>query len=817
MWRNYVKITLRNLAKNRVFNLINISGLAIGLASSIFIILYIVNELNYDRFHENSENMYRMYLDGKLAGQEIKGAWNSPIFGPTFYEEMPEIRNFCRFDFWDNQLMYSDPANKQLENCILLADSTFFDVFDIVLYDGDPATALDEPHSIILSASKVKQYFPEGDPLGKAITMNEDTTYYTVTGVVEDAPRESHFKYDFIVSYCTSERSRRTGWFNNHMFTYFLVDEGTDQLALEDKINASMLEHIRPQLLQFMGISVEEFNASGDRYGLRLQPLLDIHLDPDIALPTDIGFRPLGNKTYLYIFGIIAFFIMVIASINFMNLSTARSLARAKEVSLRKVVGSGKRELIAQFLAESVILSIISMVIAILLVYLLLPQFNSIAGTDLNPNDIFKWYMFPAFILLTIFIGLLSGFYPATVLSSFRPIQALKGKTTTSNGSGKLRNILVVIQFTVSVVIVVGTMVIFWQFRYMINKDKGFTSENMVIMDRVWPLGNDRIETFKAELMKHNSIASVANSTAYFGSPNNNNAYKIKQKDDTETFLFNTYWTDYDMLDCYQFELATPDSRFLSKEYGADSSSCLINESAVEKFMIEDPMNAVILWPNNDTFVELEVVGIINDLHYSSVKNEIDPMIMFLKPNDWGWVGYLNIRLKPGKDHIQPALAHIEQTWNDFTEEQPFQYFFLDDEFESYYAEEHRTGIITLIFSILSVFIASLGLFGMTLYNAQRRTREIGIRKVMGATETSILGLVSKNVLLLLGISILIAWPASWYLTQDWLAGFPYNIGFKPLIFLASALLALVIAMVTVTLTALRSARTNPSVALHYE
>jgi putative ABC transport system permease protein len=817
MWRNYIKITLRNLAKNRVFNLINISGLAIGLASSIFIILYIVNELSYDRFHENSKNIYRMYIDGKMAGQELKGAWNSPIFGPTFYEEMPEITNFCRLDFWDKQLMYSDPVNKQLENCILLADSTFFAVFSFDLLEGDPETALDEPHSIILSESKVKQYFPDGDPMGKAIILNNDTAYYTVTGVVEDVPRESHLKYDFIVSYSTSERSRRTDWLSNYMFTYFLLEEGTDVGSLETKITSSLIEHIRPQLEEFMGITPEQFTEAGNEYGLRLQPMLDIHLDSEIVLPNDIGYRPLGNKTYLYIFGVIAFFIMIIASINFMNLSTARSLSRAKEVSLRKVVGSGRRELISQFLSESVILSILSMFVAILLVYLLLPQFNNIAGTYLNPGDIFKWYMFPAFLLLTVFIGLLSGSYPATVLASFKPIQALKGKTTTDNGSGKLRNILVVIQFTISIVIVVGTLVIFWQFRYMINKDKGFTDENMIIMDRVYPLGNDKIETFKAELMKHNSIASVSNSTAYFGSPNNNNGYRIKGKENSETFLFNTYWTDYDFMDCYQFELASPDSRFLSREFGSDSTSCLINEAAVEKFMIEDPLNATILWPASNQFVELDVVGVIKDVHYSSIKNEIDPMIIFLKPAQWNWVGYLNIRLKPGKEHVQPALKYIEQTWNDFTDEQPFQYLFLDDEFESYYAEEKRTGIITLIFSILSVFIASLGLFGMTLYNTQRRTREIGIRKVMGATETTILTMVSRNVLFLLAISILIAWPVAWYMTRDWLNGFPYNIGFQPLLFLLAAMLAIVIAMITVTLTALRSARTNPSVALHYE
>ncbi|MEX0987594.1 MAG: FtsX-like permease family protein [Bacteroidales bacterium] len=818
MWRNYIKITLRNLSRNKAFNLINIAGLAIGLASSIFIIVYIVNQVNYDRFHENGRQIYRLYIDGKMAGQEVKGAWNSPVYGPTFYEEIPEITNFCRFDFGDNRLMYSNPVEKQLENHIMYADSTFFEVFTIRLIEGDPATCLKEPNSILISEAKLPVYFPNGDALGKAISMNEDSTLYTVTGIVENPPTESHFYYDFIASYSTMESSRRTNWLSNHMYTYIVIEDSADPFLVEEKVNLSLVEHIRPMLMEFMGITVEEFEAAGNRYGVKLQPLFDIHLNPDISLPNENGFRPLGNKSYLYIFGVIAFFILVIASINFMNLSTARSLTRAKEVSLRKVVGSNRKELIAQFLAESVVLSIISMMIAILLVALLLPGFNQVTDLALDLSDIFRWYMFPAFIFLTIFIGLLSGIYPSTVLASFKPLQALKGKATTSNGTGRLRAILVIIQFTISIVIVVGTLVIFWQFRFMLNKDIGFNQQDMIIVDRLYPLGNDRVETFKAELLKHNSIEAVSNSTAYIGNSNNNNGYKIKGKDNGETFLFSTFWVDYDFMDCYGLEFALPGSRYMSKEFGADSTVCIINESAVRKYMIEDPLNAVILWSTGpENFVELRVIGVIKDVHFSSVKEEIAPMIAMLKPNDWGWVGYLNVRVKEGKSHLQPALTYMENTWNEFTEEQPFQYIYLDEHFDTFYAEEKRTGIITFIFSILSIFIASLGLLGMTLYNTQRRTREIGIRKVMGATEKNILSMVSRGVLISLMFSILLAWPMAWYMTRDWLNGFPYNIGFQPLLFLVAALLAMVIAMITVTLTALKSARTDPAMALHYE
>ncbi len=819
MWKNFVKVTIRNLSRNKAFNIINISGLAIGLASSIFIILYIVNEVNYDRFHEKGKQMYRLLLDGKIAGEELLGAWNSPAFGPTFYAEVPEIVNYCRFDAGGNDLFWNDPADKHLENHVLYSDSTFFEVFTINLLKGDPATCLDEPNSILLTEETAKKYFGDGEAMGATLYMNSSDNIYTVTGIVESAPRNSHFFYDFIISYCTQENSRNPGFLNNNMFTYVVLDEHADPKVVEEKINESLVSHIRPILEQFFGLTVDEFIESGDRYGIKLQALYDIHLTSDVDLPTENIYRSIGNKSYLYIFGVIAFFILVIASINFMNLSTARSISRAKEVSLRKVVGSSRRELVRQFLTESMVLSTISMLVALVLVVLLLPKFNTITNLTLKLSDLFKWYMFPAFIALTIFLGYLSGLYPASVLARFKPIYALKGKTTTNNGTGRLRSVLVILQFTISVVIVVGTLVIFWQFRYMMNKDVGFNQENMIVMDRVWPLGNDKLETFKAELLKDNSIEAVSNSTAYLGSPNNNNGYKIKEKDDTETFLFNTFWIDYDFMDTYQLELATPESRFLSRDFGSDSTACLVNEAADRKFMIEDPLNTHVQWPVDEqgNFLDLRIVGIIKDVHYSSVKNDIAPMILFLKRNDWDWTGYLNIRTKPGKENAKQALAYMEKTWNEFTEDEPFQYIFLDEFYRNFYAEEKRTGIITFIFSILSIFIASLGLFGMTLYNAQKRTREIGIRKVMGATESSILSLMAKGVLITVSLSVLIAWPIAWYMTRDWLNGFPYNIGFQPLLFVAAALLAMLIALITVTLTALRSARTNPAMALHYE
>ncbi|MEZ5072133.1 MAG: FtsX-like permease family protein [Bacteroidales bacterium] len=821
MWKNFLRVSLRSIRKNKAFNAINIAGLAIGLACAIFIILYIVSESSFDRFHERSRDIVRLYLDGKIAGEEFKGAWVSPIAGPTFGEEIPEVENFCRFDASNNQLMWSEPEHKFLEGHLLYVDSTFFEVFTIRLLQGDPATCLDEPNSILLSESKVVQYFPGGDPLGKSIAMNNDSTLYTVTGVVEDAPRTSHFNYDFICSYSSWDSSRRPDWFNNHMQCYLLIRPGTDMDLLDDKLQAVMIEHIREGLMQFMGITPEEFLEQGGRYGYHPQALKKVHLDTHVDVPGDVIYRPNGNRTYLVIFGVIAFFVLVIASINFMNLSTARSLSRAKEVSLRKVVGSDRKYLIWQFLFESVVLSLMSLAIALVLVLVLLRPFNNLVGLSLSLGDVFRWYMIPSFLLLAILVGLLSGSYPSFVLASFKPIYALKGKGSASNGTTFLRNALVIVQFAASIIIIAGTLVIYWQFRFMTHKDLGFDKEQLVVMDRIHPLGQwHEIQSFKEELTKNPAILSATNSTAYLGAPNNNNAYAIKGRPRDEAVLFHTFWTDEDFMKTYRFELADPGSRYFSREFASDSLACLVNEAAVRNYNLEDPLNQSILWSQGDQaddYKELRIVGVMKDYHFLTLKATVAPQIAILKPQQWGWAGYLTVRLAPGRENVSAGLAHLEKTWEAFTNDEPFKYFFLDEELDGYYAEEKRTGTVTLIFSVLAVFIASLGLFGLTLYNSQKRIREIGIRKVLGGTEGHVVRVISKSVILAVGVSIVIALPAAYFMMQDWLRGFPYNVGFQPALFLSAALLAVVIALVTVTVTSLRAARTNPAVALHYE
>lgn len=818
MWKNFLIVTLRSIKKNKLFNIINIAGLAIGLASAIFIILYIISESGYDKFHERSADIYRVCLDGKMAGEEFRGAYSSPVVAPVFAADIPEIENFCRLHHSSNVLMWADPASKYMENTILYADSTFFEVFSINLLEGDPATCLDEPSTILLTESKVGQYFPEGDPIGKSIAMNNDSTLFRVTGIVEDAPKMSHFFYDFICSYATDPESRSPSWFNNHMQSYLLARPGSSQDVISEKMQEVSMTYIKPMIRELVGVDPDEFFSSGNRYGYFSQALEDIHLDAEIEVPGDIGFRPAGNRTYLVIFGVIAFFILVIASINFMNLSTARSMSRAKEVSLRKVVGSGRKQLVRQFLFESVFLSFVSLAIALVLVLYLMKPFNNLMGMHLVFGDIFKWYMLPLLILLAILVGLLSGSYPSFVLASFRPIMALKGTNSAKNGTGFLRNLLVIIQFTISIIIIAGTLVIYRQFKYMTNKDLGFDKEQLVIVDRLHPLGN-RIAVFKDELRSHSSILSVANSTSYMGSPNNSNPFWLEGRPDEDTYMFWVNWADESFLQTCRVELATPESRYFTEDFNRDSLTCLVNETALKKYNIDDPMNQKLkfIWGMEDEYIYLDIVGVMKDHHFATLKHELAPQIILRKPEQGFWHGYLTLRLAPGKENIEAGLKYLDKVWKDFTGEEPLQHFFLDESLEAHYAEEKRTGSLTMIFSILAIFIASLGLFGLTLYNAQKRIREIGIRKVLGASETGIVSMVSKSVVNAVGVSIMIALPAAYFITQDWMRDFPYNMGFQPLLFILAAVLVIIIALVTVSVTSLRAARTDPAIALHYE
>ena len=816
MWRNYFTVALRNISKNKIFTLINMLGLAIGLASSILILIFIIKEKSFDRFHEHANEIHRLYIDGGIGDQSFRGAWTSMTMAPTFTEEIPEIEKFVRFDVYNQQLIWYD-GEKRIEDHFLFADSSIFDIFTINFLRGDPATALTRPKSVVITREKAREYFGDQDPLGLPLSVNRDSNYYVVTGVIEPLPENSHFFADFIASMSTLEYSRTETWFQNSIFSYVLLRMGADPDVVQEKMDEVMLRHIEGELQAILGVGPEEWKEGGNRYGVYLQPLKDIHLQPDIEVGLEICFRPVNDGLYIRIFALVAFFILLIASINFTNLSNAQSASRAREIGLRKVAGSDRRLIISQFLVESVLLSLFALLFALIIVEITLPWFNRIMELNLRMDSSRSFMLLPLFLLLAILVGFLSGIYPALYISRFSPVEGFKGAFLGGRGAVYFKNLMVVIQFTISVAIIVGTLIVANQLSYMLNKDLGYEKNQLLVLKRVYPLDKS-IQAFCREIEKIPGVAGATNSTTYLGFDNSTETYQIEGREASKNFMFATNYVDRNFMRTYDFKLVGEESRFFEYEKPGDTAAILVNVTACEEYGIEDPLGAVILETsfNGDTN-RLRIIGVVEDFHHSSLYDPIGPYMMRFKPDQYDWAGYITIRLGVAGKGIPITLNKIKKTWLSMNGEAHFKYFFLDEELDNYYKEERRTGKLALLFSILAAFIACLGLFGLTLYNTQRRIREIGIRKAMGAGILQVVLFVSREMVLLVSISVILAWVLAYLFMQDWLSNFPYNIGFKPWIYLLAALGAILISVAAVSTLAYRAAVSNPADVLHHE
>jgi putative ABC transport system permease protein len=816
MWRNFFTVALRSISRNKVFSLINVSGLAIGLASSILIMLFIIKEVSFDRFHENRQRIHRLYIDGMMGEQAFRGAWTSMVMAPTFAEEIPEIENYVRFDISSQRLIWYE-GERHMEDHFLFADPSIFDIFSIKMIKGDPHTALSKPNSIVITEEKARLYFGEADPLGLPLSVNTDSNFYYVSGVIEALPENSHFFADFIASMETIDWEDDLTWFVNSIYSYVLLQPGADPQIVEKKMADVLANHIKEELESFLGVDPEEWARGGNTYGVYMQPLLDIHLQPDIEVGMDACFRPVHDRLYIQIFGLVAFFILIIASINFMNLSTARSATRAREIGIRKAAGSQRGLLIRQFLIESVVLSLFALAFALILVELLLPWFNYTMDLNLRMESVQYRYLLPAVLFMALAVGLLSGIYPALFLSRFKPVDGIKGGFLGNRRAGIFRNAMVIAQFTISVAIIVGTLIVSNQLHFMLNKDLGYEKEQLLVIKRTYPL-NTKLQTFCREIEKIPGVVSASNSTTFLGYNNTTETYQIKGRDAASNFLFETNYVDESFMLTYNFRLADEESRFFDPTHTTNSSAILINKAAAAEFGITDPLNTIILepTPNGDTS-QLRIIGVIEDFHHSSLRDPIGPYMLRYKDKDLGWSGIVTVRLGVAGKGIPITISKIKTIWMEMSADAPFQFFFLEDELHSYYKEERRTGRLSLLFAIISTFIACLGLFGLTLHHTHRRTREIGIRKAMGASIGNVILVVSREVVILMGISVMFAWILAYLFMQNWLQDFPFNIGFKPWIYFVSAFSALLIAVITVSLLAYRAARRNPADTLHYE
>jgi putative ABC transport system permease protein len=812
MFKNFFKIALRNFLRQKTYVFINITGLTISLVFSIIIFLFIRDELSYDKYNERYDRIYRVYLKGKMGDAELSGAWTPAPAARVIKEELAEVEDAVTMDAWGEVVVKVD-GESYVEKDFMLADQSFFNIFSIELIQGDPETALETAHSVVLTEKKAKQYFGSQNPIGKNLIINNDTSQFIVTGVCESPPRTSHFTFDLLGSFKTHPRATSDYWLSNSFYTYLLLNDPETAPAVEDKLSSIVLKYVGPQVENALGISLDEFENAGNRYGLFIQHIGDIHLSPEIKH----GLNPSNDRKYITIFSLAALFILVMAAINYMNLSTARSKNRAREVGLRKVVGSSKTLLVSQFLWESLAMVFISLFLAIMLVELLLPYFNNFIHLDLTFDYLSSWYLLPSLLLIAVVIGVLSGSYPAFFLSSFKPVAVLYSKIKTGRGNKMFRDVSVVVQFFISILIILGTIIIYQQIRYMLNKDLGFDKEQLLVLRRMEAVGTNKVAAFKQEIEKISGVISSTNSTAVPGNPNNNNGFILEGTKRDQTYMMQVTWCDYDFLETYDLELM--EGRFLSEKYITDSSAMVINESAVNKFRLEEPLQTRFLQPkfeNADHHKPFHVVGVVKNFHFESLHQDISPCVFIQKPGSWDWGGYLTVRVH--KEGVQNTVQQIHSVWENFTTNDPMQYFFLDQEFEKFYKEEIRTGRIAIVFSILAIFIASLGLFGLTLFIAEQRTKEIGIRKVLGAEQPSIIMMLSKEILILISISTLLAWAGAYlYFNNIWLPQFHFRIDLSIWPFIIAFFAALLIAFLTMSYRAIVAARTNPAAALKYE
>jgi len=812
MLRSYIVVALRNLWRHRGYSLINIFGLAIGLASSIFILLYVVNELTYDRFHDKADRIYRVWISGSMPATEMRHAVTAPPMAEALLNDYPEVEQAVRLRQSGGWLVKKgDRIFHETEREFIFADSTFFDVFSFNLIKGNPETCLRDPRSIVLSEEYALKYFGDEDPMGQTLKIEQDTNLSVITGVMEDVPENSHFHPKMIGSLSTLGNSRSTMWVNHNFHTYVVLKEGTDPEEFESRLQEMVLKYVGPIITQVMGIDLEQFEAAGHSYGYRLQKLTDIHLHSQLQYELE----PNGNPLYVYIFLVAAIMILAIAAINFMNLATARSTVRAREVGLRKVVGSGRPQLMAQFLTESVVLTLFSMMISVALVYLLLPEFNNLIQLNLTFDVFSSSWVIPALILFAVLVGIVAGSYPALVLASFRPAVVFSSEKKLGSRKSLLRSMLIVLQFTVTIVILIATFVVNRQLNFMQEKDPGFQKQNVLVIHRSDAL-DERIDAFKEEVRQHANVIEVANSTHIPSSGYWDNAHWLEGWDRSEIFTLASYYVSYDFDQSLGLELV--EGRFFNRDMPSDSSGVVINEAAQNALGLEDPLSNRFVQPSmsggEDEF--MPIIGVVKDFHFESMQQEISPMAIHFMPGNFE--GKLMVRMGEG-DPVE-TVSFIQQQWETFNLDYPFDFTWLDEEFDQLFNTERRTGQILLIFSIISIFITCLGLLGLISYTANQRTREIGIRKILGASVQIVMRLLSREMVYLLGISALISIPA-YFGVKAWLQRFAYHIdmqvGFYFLVLLLVTMVVLLLAMATISYHAYRAATANPAESLRME
>jgi ABC-type antimicrobial peptide transport system permease subunit len=778
MFKNYIKIALRNIKRQKGYSFINIAGLAIGMACCILILLWVRHEVSYNRFHENADDIYRVYSDFHYDRGIFPFSNIPQTVGPEIQNKVPEVQFAVRI--LDDALTVKHGTDIFYEKEILYVDPSFFDIFTFPLVQGDSKTAFSEPYSVIISESMARKYFGDEDSLGEVVTMDREYQL-KVTGVIKDVPDNSSIRFDFLIPYSFLDAigydtNNRNAW---NCQTYVLLNENISPQQVGQKISGWPKEYVQEEEAYF-----------------RLQPLKHIRL-------YTLG-GELGSIKYVYIFSFIALCILVIACINFMNLATARSAKRAREVGLRKVVGAGRAQIIRQFYGESLFMIVLALGLAIVLVEFLLPLFNRISGKNLALDLSGNLMIYLVLICIALFTGILSGSYPAVFLSSFLPVKVLKGSFQSSSANPTFRKVLVVFQFSLSIILIICTALIYSQLQYIKNRDLGFDRENLIYIGM-----NDMIaqnyEAIKSEMLQNPYILNV---TRTFQIPSYNR-YSAdadwEGKDPSQKIMLNISIVDPDYLDTLKLEII--EGRNFSWDLSTDTSHCILNEEAVKQMGLYSPVGK---WLRHGE--KGEIIGVIKNYHFMPFSYEIQPLMLLYNPQNFR---YAMIRI--GGKNIPQTLGLLEKLWNKFAPEYPFEYHFLNEDFEEIYKRERQMGEVFRYFTFLAVFISCLGLFGLASFMAEQRTKEIGIRKVLGASVSGITILLSKEFTKWVLVANIIAWPVAYFAMNKWLQGYAYRVKFSLLTFVLAGVLALVISILTVSYQAIRAALANPVDSLRYE
>jgi putative ABC transport system permease protein len=802
MFLNYLKIAIRTLLKNQKLSIINIFGLATGMACSLLIFLFVENELSYDRFHKDSNSIYRVVKDFiNDDGSRIPDATTSAPLAAAMQREIPEVISVTRIHpSWGGTTLIGYGDTRMTEEKVWRVDSSFFDVFTFPFIKGDRKHALSDVNSVVLTESAARRYFGEEDPIGKTLKLNERDDV-TVTAVMRDVPVESHFHFDFLLSFRRLPRDIETNWGGYNYYTYVKIKPGTNLAEFEQKIQG-----------------VYERNQEERYSDFYVQPLKDIHLTSKLKWELE----PNGDRLYVYVFMIIGLFILIIAAINYINLSTARSSLRAKETGIRKVSGAQRTSLVFQFLLESVIISLIASLFAVAIAFALIPMVNELTQKQLqlsgNPLVIFF------LLLITVLIGIVAGLFPALYLSSFRPVAVLKGLNLNEKGAWGLRKALVVVQFTISIVLIISVLIIARQMNYIQSAKLGFDKERVVIIRNASALTPAERNVFLNSVEELPGVQKAATSSNVLGQGFSTTRLRARGSEQTQQLNFAAVGFDY--LEVVDIEII--EGRGFSRDFPTDTlnngisggplsqslGAIVINERAVKEFGLGAPAaGKQLIWSTDgDTTYYVDVIGVAKDFHFTSLRNEIKPFGFLVIPRFTG-----NFSLKLSAGDPSQTLSQLEELWKNIHPAAPFEYTFLDETFDKMYAAEARFQKIFIILVILGIIIACLGLFALATFSAERRIKEIGIRKVLGASVGHVVALLSKDFLKLVVIALFLAIPIAAYAMRMWLAGFAYRITIEWWVFVAAAGIALAIAFITISAQAFRAAIADPAESLRAE